>query len=165
MTDTSPLRWHASEYPELRDSGDTVEAHQIRVAVMCQDLAAYIKHPLHNSDLLKAARYHDEAERSLGDTPAPAKARFPELAAAYAKAEAKVLAEMGFTWTLTNYEAAVLDLCDKLDAYLWAAAHIDVDADQEWIDARSRLRFAAFDMGEKVHKWLEKRLESVKVAA
>lgn len=165
MTDTSPARWHSNPYPELRDSGDTIDGHQIRVTVMCKDLAARIGHSLHDSDLLHAARHHDEAERILGDMPAPAKARFPELAAEYAKAEAEVLAEMGLSWTLTPLERAILDLCDKLDAYLWAAAHIDVYADPEWVEAHSRLRHDALDMGATTLAWLDQKIASAEVAA
>jgi 5'-deoxynucleotidase YfbR-like HD superfamily hydrolase len=73
--------------------------------------------------LLTAARYHDEAERQLGDMPAPAKERFPALAAAYAKAELQVLTEMGHVWNLSRKESDILALCDKLDAWLWATKH------------------------------------------
>ena len=122
-TDTSPLRWHANANPNLRDSFDTIDAHQRRVCSMCISLAAFIGHPLTGSELPWAARHHDEAERFLGDMPAPAKARFPMLAEQYAIAERQILAEMSLSWTLTAKEQQMLHLCDKLDAYTWARKH------------------------------------------
>lgn len=133
--DTSPRRWHANANPRLRNSLDTIDAHEQRVLALCHSLAAHMGHLLIGSDLLWAARYHDEAERVLGDMPAPAKARFPELAEAYAIAERTVLAEMGFSWTLTAKEQQMLHLCDKLDAYIFAVS-CGVTG-QEWDEARA----------------------------
>jgi 5'-deoxynucleotidase YfbR-like HD superfamily hydrolase len=95
----SVLRWHAHADHRLRSSGDDIHGHQCRVAMLCHSLAAYIGHPLHDSDLPHAALRHDEAERVLGDMPGPAKYRFPALADAYAEAEQQVLTEMGYDWT------------------------------------------------------------------
>jgi 5'-deoxynucleotidase YfbR-like HD superfamily hydrolase len=67
------LRWHAHADHRLRNSGDDIHGHQCRVAMLCHSLAAYIGHPLHDSDLPHAALRHDEAERVLGDMPGPAK--------------------------------------------------------------------------------------------
>jgi len=115
-------RWHANPDPRLRNGGDTIDAHQQRVASLCHSLAAHMGHSLTESDLLLAARYHDEAERVLGDMPAPAKARFPDLADAYAIAEREVLRGMGLDWTLTAKEEQMLHLCDKLDAHMFAVS-------------------------------------------
>ena len=123
MTDTSPRRWHANAKPELRDSFDTIEAHQIRVASLSHSLAAFMGYPLTDSELMHAALHHDEAERFLGDIPSPAKARFPMLAEQYEIAERAILAEMDLSWTLTPKESQMLHLCDKLDAYTWARKH------------------------------------------
>ena len=122
-TDTSPRRWHANSNPNLRDSFDTIDAHQRRVSVLCHSLAAFMGYPLTESDLLHAASNHDEAKRVLGDIPSPAKARFPKLAEQYEIAENVILAEMGLYWILTPKEAQMLHLCDKLDAYTWARNH------------------------------------------
>lgn len=148
-------RWHSHPDPRLRDSKDTILGHQRRVAEMCRDLAARIGHPLHDNDLLRAARYHDEAEKVLGDTPGPAKDRFPALAAAYEKAELHVLTEMGHIWTLTRREADMLDLCDKLDAWQWARGHGVTGG--EWDDAEIELRCRAHALGPDAMAWLDQR--------
>jgi len=133
--DTSPRRWHANADTRLRNSLDTIDAHEQRVLTLCHSLAAHMGHSLIGSDLLWAARYHDEAERVLGDMPAPAKARFPELAEAYAIAEREVLRGMGLDWKLTAKEEQMLHLCDKLDAYTFAVS-CGVTG-QEWDEARA----------------------------
>jgi len=149
--DTSPRRWHCNADPRLRDSLDTIEAHQARVMGLCHSLAAATGYALDGSDLLAAALHHDEAERVLGDMPGPAKERFPALAAAYAKAELSILTDMGYTWSLTRHEAAMLSLCDKLDAFMWAR-HCGAADTPEWQVAE----YALFRRAEDLHatEWL-----------
>lgn len=147
-------RWHQNPDPALRNSGDTVNKHQRRVQALCHSLAARIGHVLDGSDLLFAARYHDEAEKVLGDMPAPAKARFTALAAAYAKAELQVLNQFGLNWNLSRIEADMLDLCDKLDAYTWARRYTDVTT-EEWHEARAKLDRTALKIGPKAYAWLQ----------
>ena len=149
------LRWHAHEDHRLRDSGDDIDTHQSRVAFLCISLAAYIGHPLHDSDLPQAALHHDEAERVLGDMPGPAKDRFPALAAAYAKAELHVLTEMGMNWTLTRKENDMLTLCDKLDAWQFARNHGVTGG--EWDCALAKLRIMAHKLGAT--KWLDEQIK------
>lgn len=115
-------RFHAHPNDRLRNSGDTIKRHQNRVALLCLRICSAIDARL-SPDLSRAAKNHDAAEQVIGDMPGPAKERFPALAAAYAKAELEVLAEMGLTWTLTRQEADILALADKLDAWLWASRH------------------------------------------
>lgn len=153
MTDNSPRRWHNNANTDLRDSLDTIAAHQRRVADLCHSLSARIGHALTDSDLIYAALHHDDAEAVIGDMPGPAKDRFPALAAAYAKAELQVLVEMGLTWNLTRKEADMLDLCDKLDAYLWARKHCATDT-REWEDALLRLHAKSRAIGPAATAWL-----------
>ena len=155
-------RWHSNPDPRLRNSGDTIDAHQRRVTDMCQSAAAWLRLPLIGSDLLRAALHHDEAERVLGDMPGPVKEAFPALTAAYAKAELSVLTDMGYTWTLTWQEAAILHLCDKLDAYEWAVRCDAADTD-EWRDALDNRREEARALG--MGEWLEMRLTRPAVVA
>ena len=149
------LRWHAHADHRLRHSGDDIHGHQCRVAMLCHSLAAYIGHPLHDSDLPHAALRHDEAERVLGDMPGPAKDRFPALAAAYAKAELQVLTEMGYNWTLTRKENDMLTLCDKLDAWLWARDHGVTGG--EWDCALAKLRIMAHKLD--CTRWLDEQIK------
>lgn len=117
-------RWHCYPDARLRNSGDTIERHQIEVERLCRQFSWALKLDTgRRAELLHAARHHDEAERVLGDLPGPAKARFPELAAAYEEAEREVLADMGLSWSLTPQEADILHLADKLEAELWARRH------------------------------------------
>jgi len=156
MTDTSPRRWHANADPRLRDSLDTVDAHQQRVATLCHSLAAHMGHPLTESDLLLASRNHDEAERVLGDMPAPAKARFPELADAYEIAEREVLRGMGLDWKLTAKEEQMLHLCDKLDAYIFAVSRGVTG--QEWDEARALINVMSDKF--KAREWVAAQMEA-----
>jgi 5'-deoxynucleotidase YfbR-like HD superfamily hydrolase len=149
------LRWHAHADRRLRDSGDTIDGHQMRVVSLCVSLAASIGHPLHDSDLTLAAIKHDEAERVLGDMPGPAKYRFPALAAAYAEVEKQVLTEMGYDWTLTDKEQDMLTLCDKLDAWLWARNHGVTGG--EWDKALVQLNWIA--AGINATKWLDEQIK------
>jgi len=117
-------RWHCYPDERLRNSGDTIDAHQDRVALLCNQFSTAIGLTGDRRFwLFFAAGHHDEAEKVLGDMPGPAKERFPALAAAYAKAEREVLAEMGLQWTMTEQDAAILHLADKLDGELWARKH------------------------------------------
>jgi hypothetical protein len=154
MTDTSPIRWHT--HPVLSRVGDTVDKHQKRVVTLCQSLASWMEHPLHDSDLLTAARYHDAAEAVLGDMPKPAKDRFPALAASYAKAELQVLTEMGYTWNLTRKEADMLHLCDLLDHIQFARAH-NVTGD-EWAQALVQVWKLAHKLDPDAAEWVDFQL-------
>jgi 5'-deoxynucleotidase YfbR-like HD superfamily hydrolase len=156
--DTSPRRWHSNADPRLRDTLDTIAAHQARVATLCHSLAAAMGHALTDSDLIRAALHHDAAEAVLGDMPGPAKERFPALAAAYAKAELAVLIEMGLTWNLTRREQDMLDICDKLDAYTWARKHGATG--DEWDAARGKLHWRAHTLGPAAVAWLEGALDA-----
>ena len=147
-------RFH--NHPRLRHSGDCIERHQQRVVTLCLSLSAAIGHQVYMGDLMRAAMHHDAAEAVLGDMPAPAKARFPSLAAAYAKAELQVLIEMGLTWSLTRQEDAMLRLCDRLDAWQWATSHGETG--DEWDDMRGELVKLAMQIGPDALEWLTERL-------
>jgi hypothetical protein len=145
------LRFHASQDARLREYGDTITAHQLRVwlcaSQICKSLGIEI-----SPDLDKASKNHDEAERVLGDMPGPAKERFPALAAAYAKAELQVLTEMGLTWSLTRQEADILQLADKADAWL-IAARVGAADESEWLEAFAKLQRMADKLGARA--WLD----------
>jgi len=144
-------RWHCYPDERLRNSGDTIDAHQWRVWKLCVEFAVALKLK-DRSELIFAAINHDEAEKVLGDMPGPAKERFPALAAAYAEAEKTVLAEMGLYWTLTDQDAAILHLADKLDGDIWARNHGVTDAhDSDKLQSMAD----ALGLGEMVKEMLE----------
>ena len=147
-------RFHS--HPRLRHTGDDIDKHQQRVATLCLSLSAAIGHQVYMGNLMRAALHHDEAEKVLGDMPAPAKARFPALASAYAKAELQVLTEMGLTWSLTRQEDAMLRLCDRLDAWEWATAHGETG--EEWDAMRGELVKLAMQIAPDALAWLTERL-------
>jgi 5'-deoxynucleotidase YfbR-like HD superfamily hydrolase len=139
------LRFHASQDARLRGYGDNISMHQMRVHLWCEQICNSLGVDL-SPDLHKAALNHDQAERVLGDTPGPAKERFPALAAAYAKAELQVLTEMGLTWNLTRQEADILQLADKADAWL-IACRVGAADDPEWVEAFAKLERMADKLG------------------
>jgi hypothetical protein len=121
-------RWHASPVEALRLSGDTIDAHQKRCAVL---IRALIDNP--PDTLIQAALHHDDPEKWLGDMPFTAKRDFPELAAAYARAESEVIAREGIPQPANEWECRVIKFVDRLDAYLWAGRHAPtVLADDDW---------------------------------
>lgn len=144
-------RWHANDSAALRRSGDCIEAHQWRVADLVRRICATAGWPL-TVDLLLAALYHDEAERELGDMPAPAKRRFPELAEAYRRAEVQILDERGLLFEMPLSWRAILSLADKADAWRWAVIHGQGDTD-EWRDAKRECMRMAWAQGEHVAAW------------
>jgi hypothetical protein len=139
------LRFHASQDARLRNYGDTISLHQMRVRLWCGQICKSLGVEV-SLDLDKAALNHDQAERVLGDTPGPAKARFWYLRWAYAIAEWVVLREMGLSWTLTRQERRILALADKADAWL-IAARVGAADDPEWVEAFAKLQRMADKLG------------------
>jgi hypothetical protein len=135
-------RWHASPVEALRLSGDTIDAHQKRCVVL---IRALIDSP--PDTLIQAALHHDDPEKWLGDMPFTAKRDFPELAAAYARAESGVIAREGIPQPANEWEARVIKFVDRLDAYYWAwhsAPH--VMADDDWEEFWRWLQSTAYDL-------------------
>ena len=109
-------RWHSNPWPALRNSGDTIDAHQWRVWRLLMKI-----YPEASIELQHYALTHDEAERTLGDMPSPAKDKFPELAAMYERAEAGERERMGHNARPQGW--GWIRLCDMADAYHWAELH------------------------------------------
>jgi hypothetical protein len=139
------LRFHASQDDRLRDYMDTIDIHQLRVRHWCGQICKSLGVEV-SPDLDKASRFHDEAEKVLGDMPGPAKARFWYLRWAYAIAERTVLREMGLSWTLTRQERRILALADKADAWL-IACRVGAADDPEWVEAFAKLERMAEKLG------------------
>lgn len=114
-------RWHCHADQRLRNSGDTILAHQWRVSLLCNQLAVAMGLPFERRmELVCAANEHDEAEKIMGDWPGPLMADFPWLRPVKWILERIILRRMGLSWSLSRTEADLLHLADKLDAELWA---------------------------------------------
>lgn len=108
-------RWHTN--PEITRN-DPLNGHSGRVAVLMLNLWPDIP-----ADALKAALVHDLGEARVGDVPSPTKMAFPDLEKELRIAETAALEHMGISYTISDEWAARLDMCDKLDAILFAALH------------------------------------------
>lgn len=109
-------RWHAHPCIQLRNSGDTTDAHQGR----CVRLACYLFPG--DDGLALFLAHHDTTEGGpdgLGDAPFPAKRG--ELGEAHVRAERDVMLRRGFDFVrITEELADRAKLVDRLDAYRWA---------------------------------------------
>ena len=121
MTDTwshgSTLRWHSNPWPALRNSGDTVDAHQNRMLRLRRMLW-----PEAYPELDEAILTHDLAEVFTRDWSRPDKDAVPGLQAALDMADDAYLAWIGACHA--NLETMMrLKFLDRLDAYRWAVLH------------------------------------------
>jgi len=141
----STHRWHTN--PIYAATRDRVDGHSARVAVLILQFM-----PDAPVELLRAAITHDLGENAVGDLASPVKWRNPALYAALAALEAEALSEMGLRFpALRADHAALLSLCDGLDAYLWAVTHCPqhVAARDDWRAMFARLRAAAVRLGHR----------------
>jgi hypothetical protein len=113
-------RWHCHPNPILRNSGDTISRHQIAVRMLAVALSAWIDHPIYDGRLIEYCEKHDEPEKLFGDWPGPICKR-PEVAAIKAALEAEYwAAQPNPLPIITALEYQMFDLCDKLEAVIWA---------------------------------------------
>lgn len=143
----STHRWHTN--PVYCATGDRVDGHSARVAVLILQFM-----PDAPAALLRAAIVHDLGENAVGDIASPVKWKNPALYAAAEVLEAEALAEMGLAFpALPDDLAAILHLCDGLDAYLWAVTHrpdhVERRADWAAMFARLQDRAEALGLREK----------------
>lgn len=141
----STHRWHTN--PVFAGSNDRVDGHSARVAVLILQFM-----PDAPAVLLRAAIVHDLGESAVGDVSSPVKRKNPELYATLEGLEWDALRAMGFeipAHVLGSREAALLHLCDGLDAYLWAVTHRPdyVRARPAWRAMFVRLRAHADELG------------------
>jgi len=134
-------RWHRN--PDLADTNDPIGGHSARVALL---LLNYW--PLSSVFAITHALTHDLGEAYAGDVPGNIKRQHPELAEALEEVEALGAKMMGIADpNCTAREMAQVNLCDKLDAYLWMRHHKpglandpDWKASREWLlDEADRL--------------------------
>lgn len=120
-------RWHANPDHRLRDSGDTIHAHQWRVAALILHM-----NPTPSPDLIRAALLHDVAETITGDVPW-GQPKVPGT-------EAGARNHLGVaTVDLTAADRDWLHFADRLDALLWARERGAADT-PEWHEQRKWLR-------------------------
>lgn len=155
------LRWHSHSDPRLRMSGDTVFSHGLRVENSAFRLCIAMRRP-YSDNLRHMCRHHDDAERVIGDTPGPAKARFPLLRWTIAAHEFYVLRQMGHWRFLWHWERRVLRLCDRLDAMQWARKRGVTGG--EWIPAEAKLRRMAEKLGPRAAEWINQELDATATA-
>jgi len=133
-------RWHTNHETTAHDP---LNGHSGRTAVLMLNLWPDIP-----AEALKAALLHDLGEGMVGDVPAPTKTAFPDLAAELRIAEKAALEHMGISYSISNEWQPRLDLCDKLDAILFAALHRpDIMRRDDWRGSIRRVFFMANDCG------------------
>jgi 5'-deoxynucleotidase YfbR-like HD superfamily hydrolase len=89
----------------------TVAEHSYHVAMLCWKLCDHEP----SAELLKAAMFHDLAEKFTGDIPAPVKWRSPVISAELLKQEAVFEKEHKLYCSLTPKEELVLKWADSLE--------------------------------------------------
>jgi 5'-deoxynucleotidase YfbR-like HD superfamily hydrolase len=137
-------RWHTNA--DLSHTNDPVGAHSARVAVL-----ALLLQPGLSRAALVAALTHDLGEYKVGDFPAPFKWANPEIADTLKEQEAAAVADMGFVLeTLTDDEAALIKLCDMLDAWLWMQHHVPhIAGRKDWANMQWVIAKLARDLGHE----------------
>lgn len=141
------LRWHASPWPALRNSGDDTAAHSNRMA----KLALWLW-PDASRELLAAIVLHDSAEGGpggTGDVPGPSKVG--TFGGALAIRTAEIERERGtcrWLWHLTADDCRRLWFVDALDAFRWVQlCEPRALAYDDWPEARTRLLAEAERLG------------------
>lgn len=146
MTYQPPLgdvaRWHAHPEARLRNSGDTIESHQRRCVLLLKQIK-----PNASQSLIDAVRYHDEAERWIGDMPYMTKKHFPELAEWLRDAEMQIMKKYGIPQPSSTFDKNMVKIVDRLDAYLWMLDRApDLAETPDWEDALGDLIELSVDM-------------------
>ena len=125
---SDPRRWHANDDWRLRESGETISQHQYECEALARDLF-----PNAPETLFAAIRYHDEAEKILGDMPFTTKRDFPDLAAAYERAEQEVVARYNIPQPANEWEYDCMKMLDRLQTYRHVMRRApDLLAKQDW---------------------------------
>lgn len=100
----------------------TVGQHCYGVASLILQL--YTGEP--SMELIRAALWHDTAERHLGDCPATAKWNNKRFAAAHQDAEQEIMDGIGIKFTLTREEYWWLKSIDRLELDIWAQHQVNL---------------------------------------
>lgn len=104
-------RWHSN--PDLAHTNQTNAEHQWAVAVIAHYLFP------HNSELIISSLLHDAGEIGIGDMSGKFKRSNPDIQTLLEHAESENRISMGIRVGKTEQ----LNLCDQIEAYLWAHNH------------------------------------------
>lgn len=147
-------RWHTFTDPRLRNSDDTVAAHSWRVALLVHRLQPSYSDLVSLQDIC-VALYHDVDELATGDHSYTFKRIRPDIAEETARYGRGWLDERG----VPEFEvSALVKLCDRLDAYLFAASHApEIVSYPAWTAMRADIMEAAraLDLAEEVYDLME----------
>lgn len=148
-------RWHQN--PDLNHTTDYTCGHSARVQLLILCLTQYP-----SAELMRAALLHDLGEYFTGDIARPTKTKYPTFSAELAEMEQQaVIDNLGFEIpALSEFEQKLLNLADKLDAYLWALHHNPAVAiiAEDWKASRNILYTLAEGCGPKVLARIEEVL-------
>lgn len=136
-------RWHI--HPNLAETNDRVDGHSNRVAVLVLKFM-----PDAPVELLRAAVLHDLGEAMVGDISYPVKMANPDILETTEKLEKFALEEMGFKYPdLDPGLVKILNLADRVDAYLWALHHKPhvVASNGKWRAHRDKILAQAMELG------------------
>lgn len=140
-------RWHSNPDHALRNSVDTVHAHQARMLIIRREIL-----PGHNPEIDNAILAHDLAEVFTRDWSSPDKWAIPGMAEALQMADDAYLKHIGFT-KLRETHQAILKLLDRMDAIYWVS-HVAPDLldAEEWRTASWVILESAECLGELIHE-------------
>jgi len=141
-------RWHNHDNHALRNSTDTNWQHQARVAVLLWQIAPHLA----DANTIMAALLHDAPEKITGDNPGPAKTG--DLKRVLGALHDKYMVDNDLPFATSSAHGMAINMCDKLDAYLWAR-YIDpriVDC-EAWQSQLSRAAVISADLGVSDKFW------------
>ena len=146
-------RWHVERLAPQR-----VSDHCHGVAV----LLCFICEP--GANLLKAALFHDLAEKQAGDMPAPVKWEHPEIKRFLDELEDKVQRRLGLAVELTAEEERLLKIADYLDASYYALEQRmmgnryadDIFHRLRWF-FEERVNLVEFPKAQTIWRWLKEQ--------
>lgn len=135
-------RWHSD--PDLCHTVDPNGGHSARVALLMLHFF-----PDLNRGALIGALCHDLGEIRTGDMASPAKKQFSTIADQMRRYQADEVRWQGFpNLHLTETQKEQIELCDKLDAYLWAEKHDrTLMAREDWRACRAKIITKAWALG------------------
>lgn len=135
-------RYHGNDNHSLRNSQDTNHQHSARVGLLLWHLWRDVPR-----DVLLYALMHDLAEKRTGDMSGEVKRENPLMAELLRQIERQTHDRIG-TPVIDGVWAERVDLCDKLDAVLWAGS-IDpaLMHRHDWQNMIDRVVNRAYELG------------------